>query len=67
MNSGVAIFRPVPSGCAGGGFGSPSRESRALIWTRTHGDDAAIEAVLPLVSCRNLCCDGTIVHHSSSR
>jgi hypothetical protein len=39
----------------------------ALIWTRTHGDDSDTEAALPPVSCRTLCCDGAIVHHSSLR
>ena len=67
MNSGVPIFRPVPSGCSGGGLDSSSTESRTLIWTHVHGDDSDIEAALSLVSCRVLCCDGTIVRHSSLR
>ena len=67
MNSSVHSLCPVPSGCAGGGLGSWSTESRALIWTRTHGDDLDAEAVLPPVSRRALCCDGAIIHHSSSR
>src|ERR1035437_3936113 len=67
MNSGVHFFRPVPSGHSGGGLGSPSMESRAQVWTRAHGDDSDAEAALPPISCRALCCDGTIVHHSSTR
>jgi len=57
----------VPSGGAGGGLGSSSTGSRALIWARAHGDDSDAEAVLPPVSCRALCSAGLIAHHSSSR
>jgi hypothetical protein len=67
MNSGVHIFRPVPSGGAGGGFGSLSTESRTLIWTHAQGEDSDAEAVLPPVSRRFLRSGGMIVHHSSRR
>ena len=65
MNGSASYLRPVPPGCAGGGLGSTSTESRALVWTRAPGDDSDAEAGLPSVSCRTLCSDGMIVHHSS--
>ena len=45
---------PVPSGCAGSGFGSLWAEPKALIWKRAHGDDRRPRRLVRRVSRRFL-------------